>query len=60
MKVNLKKVNKKKEDESKFKKSEKISMRASLLENKLNLNNTNSDKKPVEKINEVNEDEKDN
>ena len=50
---------KKKEDESKFKKSEKISMRASLLENKLNLNNTNSDKKPVEKINEVNEDEKD-
>jgi len=50
---------KKKEDENKFRKSDKITMRASLLENKLNFNNENNDNKKVEKIHEVNEDEKD-
>ena len=49
---------KKKEEENKFRKSQKITMRASLLENKLNFNNTN-DNKQVDKIHEVNEDEKD-
>jgi hypothetical protein len=49
---------KKKEDESKFKKSDSITMRASLLESKLSSGSIGS-AKPIEKIQEVNE-EKDN
>ena len=49
---------KKREEESKFKKSDEITKRASLLESKLSSGSIGS-AKPIEKIEEVNE-EKDN
>ena len=55
-----KKQAKKKEEENKFRKSESITMRASYLENKLNIGvSSDSSKKPIEKIQEENEDNKD-
>ena len=50
---------KKKEEENKFRKSESIQMRASLLENKINVG-VEKGSKPIEKIQEENEDIKEN
>ena len=55
-----KKQAKKKEEENKFRKSESITLRASYLENKLNIGvSSDSNKKPIEQIQEENEDNKD-
>ena len=53
-----KKQAKMKEEENKFRKSESITLRASILENKMNIGVDKS--KPIEKIQEENEDVKDN
>ena len=51
-----KKQAKKKEEENKFRKSESITMRASYLENKINVGLDINKSKTVEKIQEENED----
>ena len=51
---------KKKEEENKFRKSESITLRASYLENKLNIGvSSDTSKKPIEQIQEENEENKD-
>ena len=55
-----KKQAKKKEEDNKFRKSEKIAQRASFLENKISIGGDNSNTTPIEKIQEENEDIKEN